>query len=238
MDQFLAFVEGFSPGFSQRFRGSDPAIIAEYADLLGQQLPRCYREFLETMGDSDGGLQVFEDAKTSVSDLVSFYRRSVLTGECRFPIGTAPVAVNGWTLSEACMSLAAPDDGPVYTNRDDRIEFLYSDRLITLLHKRAFVALGMNTFPVSGMYLALDATPRLDCVRAALSRIYHQLEWFSDSVGIAGRLEKGLFFARQYTGGPCWVRIAGQSQGAIGAVARVICASCEIHFDKWWVPQR
>jgi hypothetical protein len=238
MNDFLVFTEGLTPGFSQQLRGSDPATVVEYANLLGHQLPTVYRAFLEMMGDSDGGLQVFEDAKTSAGELVCFYRRSVLTGECRVPLGTIPVAVNGWTLNEACMSVSHPDDGPVFTNRDDRIEFLYSDRLGTLLYKKAFLALGMNALPISGMYLAQDIMPRLDCVREALTGLSHQLESYSDSVGLAARLENGMLFARQHSGTKCWVRIAGQSQRAITAVARIICSSCKLQFDRWRVPQQ
>ena len=123
-------------------------------------------------------------------------------------------------------------DGSVFVNHDERIHFLYSDLLQTLLYKKAFIVLAMNTLPISGMYTSKDDSPRLDCVREALSNIT-QLEWYSDSVGIAAHWGQGMLFARQYTGYKCWVRISGESKTTVNAIAKTICSPCNVSFDLW-----
>src|SRR5690349_4279997 len=196
MQAFCALAESLNPGVTQQFRGCDPSDIAEYETLVGHTLPSDYSAFLLVMGASDGGLQLFEDGKSDVKSLIDFYRRSVVTGECRFPSGTLPVAVNGWALPEVCMLFEGDRDNALYVNSDDQIAFLYSDRLESLLHKTAFLVWSMNRFPTTGMYLSHDSTPRLPIVRDTLARLHLQPEWYSDSVGIAVSTDDGLLFAR------------------------------------------
>ena len=71
MKAFVEFVEKYRPGFLQEIVSADEAEIEVLEDYAGP-LPNIYRRFLETMGESMGGLEIAE-ASFSVEGVLNVY---------------------------------------------------------------------------------------------------------------------------------------------------------------------
>lgn len=238
VEQFLTYVESIRPGFTETLEGNLFTEIAEYEQVTKCKLPQEYRSFLEVMGESDGGLELFERAKTSASLLADFYRENVLTGNCHFPPDTIPVAVGGWYVEEACISIVGAEVGKVWLNNASAIAFQYADTLSSLACNSAFVAIEMNSVPISGMFTSDDVSPRVVAVRELLTDNQFQIVEFSGSIGVAARRGQVLVFARQHSGRKCWIRIAANTKREIAVTAKAICNPCGVRFDQWWTSQR
>ena len=234
MEEFLAYVASVSPDLASRMSGAPPQLIDEYEQMLGVALPRVYRDFLLTMGADAGGFPLFEDAHTSLSQLSDFHRSSVATGECRFPPGCIPVAVRGWTLEEACMEVANPTDGRVFVNADANVRFLYADTFRQLLFKTAFMALSMNRFPISGMYLGEYGADQAGLLRETATSLGYSPLWFSDSVSYCAETASEAVVIRQHTGCRCWLRVAAENKKAAQKVGKALTRNTGVKFARWW----
>ncbi len=74
IDEFLAYMDKFDPQFKNKIRGANETEIKEIENNLDISLPKTYREYLENMGQSDGGLFESSRAKTDVKELLELIK--------------------------------------------------------------------------------------------------------------------------------------------------------------------
>ncbi|HEX5746493.1 MAG TPA: SMI1/KNR4 family protein [Archangium sp.] len=73
LQEFIALVERYDPGYSRRLRGAGPEEIRNLEVLAGQPLPDSYREFLTRMGRDMGGLEI-EGIDFHIERILEFYK--------------------------------------------------------------------------------------------------------------------------------------------------------------------
>lgn len=72
LQDLIALVERYEPGYSRKIKGAQPAEIQQLEQLVGRPLPSCYREFLVLMGRDMGSLQI-EEVNFQIDRVIKFY---------------------------------------------------------------------------------------------------------------------------------------------------------------------
>jgi hypothetical protein len=74
MDELLALLERYSPGYRVRLRGAPGWRLDELQEAFGRQLPGFYREFCRVMGGGGGPLLAHVNAYEPRDDVATLYR--------------------------------------------------------------------------------------------------------------------------------------------------------------------
>lgn len=102
--EFLAYMEKFDPLFRSKICGANEMDIQEIEKNLGVSLPQDYREYMENMGQNDGGLFENSRAKTNVTELLEIIKiireeRPDVDFKNFIPIASCD-NVEGWALTK------------------------------------------------------------------------------------------------------------------------------------------
>jgi len=73
MDELLALLERYSPGYREGIQGVDDWCIEDLEDLIGRPLPGCYKAFVKVMGQHAGPL-LFDVTQHDLPHVMFLYR--------------------------------------------------------------------------------------------------------------------------------------------------------------------
>ncbi len=104
IEKFLAYMKKFDPQFRSKIRGANEKDIQEMETSLGVLLPEVYREYMETMGQNDGGLFKSSRARTDVTAVLEMIKiireeRPDVDFKNFIPIASCD-NIEGWALTQ------------------------------------------------------------------------------------------------------------------------------------------
>lgn len=222
VDGFVRFACELNPGFDSSIRGADWRQVDELERKARTALPEAFRQLLLRMGQDDGGLCLAFEESLDIDGIIAYYRQVAEeqpeTLPC--PPGYIVLAPRG---DEPNICVAAIGEAPLVFAVGGRIIRAYSDSLVSLLHRDAFIAFGIIRHP----HRAFAAGREGDFDRSVLAqavglaeRLGYRQEWYSDSVVACGRSPRGGMMAiTQYEGGPLGVNVGAKSRREVLGVA-------------------
>ncbi len=182
MEQLIRYVAQFDPQFPQRIRGASAQEIARLEQLVGFPLPPTYRAFLEAMGQDMGGLELFVQDTSCISDVIEYYQRWVLTGQIKLPLNGIVFWFPDLPHHDLMLQSGDGNSEPrVYQIEDGEMRGPYADSLEQLLFQRAFVKYLLSPLPYKRWYSNERRTEQLQQTATLIRSLGAHIHTFSDS---------------------------------------------------------
>jgi hypothetical protein len=234
MEEFIARASQWDPGFPARIRGATAREIQALARLTGIPLPGVYEAFLARMGHGDGNLDVGMDGTTDISAMIDYYRDSLSEGGWFPPhciaIGTGRIA------SDICLEIVPTGEPRVVFTEGNKVFGLYSESLMGLLFRNAFLGFRLYTRPshafYASSYAALGWMNRMDDARRVIRELGFDEEWFSDSICVCAERGDTAIGMTQFEKEGMGVSIGSQDASEIVRIGDVLKKQLGLSLQK------
>jgi hypothetical protein len=226
IDEFVAYVAQFEPGFPNIIRGASPEEISALERLAGRPLPEMYREFLERMGHESGKINLSLGGRSGISHVIEYYRDAIETGEREVPHNCIVIG-HDQIANELALEFKPDGEPQVVVSSGEEIKALHAESLEKLLYSLAFIAYRLRTLPYWASYTSSYQEIGMRMVLPAARQLAEQLGftilWFSDTVTFCA--ERGTDAALEFT--------QHEGQGLAGRVAATSQAEVEKIGDEF-----
>jgi hypothetical protein len=195
VEHLIRYIAQFDPHFPQRVRGAAAHDITLLEQLVRFPLPVTYRAFLAAMGPDVGGLELFVQGTSCISDVIDYYQRWVITNQIKVP----PKGIVFWfaALPDNDLMLQSCDgkgEPRVYEIEEDTILGPYADSLEQLLFQRAFLKYRLNPLPYQRWYSKDKGMQQLQQAATLAQDLGISIHPFSDSLTLCAETKDAALY--------------------------------------------
>lgn len=226
VDELIALVSQWSPGFSERIQGATPREVQVLTELVGFPLSEVHVQFLLRMGHGDGGagfarMDPITYTSVDIAEVIDYYRARKLYDarrnrprnrkkrrgapgvELQFPPHSVLLETGGFEIDTYVEAM--PGYEPRIIQAAARPPgVLLAESLTGYLARRAFVSFRLVPLPYrlsyssrSAVGIPVDQKFELAAVRGSCLELGFVEEWFSDVVAFCGERDGTVVLARQ-----------------------------------------
>ncbi|MBR4083989.1 MAG: SMI1/KNR4 family protein [Lachnospiraceae bacterium] len=201
IERLCATMNAIDNEWSKKIKPATKEQIQRLKDLVGFnengiEIPKVYMDFLEKMGQDDGGLLENEWDGFSEVNIVAIidYYASVYDDEFDYDPKTLLLFLSHWSEAYLYLDMSKGDNPPVYS-----YEELFADTLESYLFHMAFKYMYKEEYHISDNWLSFTQqqmddmirkkttfngtmTERMEYISQIMNSLSFEKAWFSDSV--------------------------------------------------------